>query len=454
MVYKNFRLNCIVRILALVAVTALLSWLVVNTEMYATMIIIGLVVVFQTWNLLYYVQKSNRDLSRFLTAITHSDFSSSFADNGQGGSHRELRDVFEEVLSNFRSTRAEKEEHFRYLQTVVMHISIGLLAFDSNGKIDFMNMATRRLLGIPRIKSIEDIARVSRDMVDSLYNIKSGQKLLARVERDGELLQLSLAATEIRLGKRMIKLVSLQNIASELAEREMKAWQQLVRVLTHEIMNSVTPIASLASTARGLLTSSANGDRVEHQPSTLNDEIIGDLGSAVDTIEKRSEGLIRFVQSYRKLSRIPKPDFQNVPLSELFERVIRLTGSCEEARDIKFSFRVDPEKLELTADPDLLEQVMLNLLKNAVQSLASQNGGEIDILGRLSERGSITIAVTDNGSGIQPEALESVFIPFFTTKPEGSGLGLSLSRQIIRLHGGEINATSTPSQKTVFTMRF
>jgi nitrogen fixation/metabolism regulation signal transduction histidine kinase len=454
MIFRNFRLNCIIRIIALSVLVGLFVWLVVNTKLYATAVVVGIVVIAQTWNLLQYVDKSNRDLSRFLMAIKHSDFSSSFSDEGRGGSHRELRSIFEEVLRSFRNTRAEKEEHFRYLQTVMTHISIGLLAFDATGKIDFINMSTRRLLGIPNTKSIDEIAHVSQTMTDSLYSIRPGQKLLIKVEQDGELLQLSLAATEIRLSRVMIKLVSIQNIASELAEREMQAWQQLVRVLTHEIMNSVTPIASLASTARDLLHPSTNGSSPDRPSITMSSKVAEDLGSAVETIEKRSEGLVRFVQSYRRLTRIPKPTFRIVPVADIFRRVIQLMSSREDAKGVEFSSSVEPESLELMADPDLLEQVLLNLMINALESLTEHAHGEINLTAILNDRGSIIIGVADNGSGIHQEALESIFIPFFTTKPEGSGLGLSLSRQIIRLHGGEISATSSPDKETVFKMRF
>ncbi|MEE8578096.1 MAG: ATP-binding protein [candidate division Zixibacteria bacterium] len=330
------------------------------------------------------------------------------------------------------------------------HVSIGLIAFDSSGQVDFLNMATRRLLGIGPIKSVDDLAKVDKAMAARLFAIRPGKRILTRLERDGEMLKLSLSATEFRLGDRMIKLVSLQDIASELAHQEMQAWQQLVRVLTHEIMNSVTPIASLASTARTMLNRDNASSDSENQ---LTDSELSDITSAVTTIEKRSDGLIRFVKSYRQLSRIPKPEFQIVNIKELFSRVTQLMVSREEAKEITFQISVDPPTLELTADPDLLEQVLLNLMLNSVQALDGNSSGTVKLSSKLIERGSVIISVSDNGPGLSPEALESVFIPFFTTKPDGTGLGLSLSRQIIRLHGGQISASSAGNE-TVFTMRF
>lgn len=451
MIFRTFKVNCVVRIVGIAINAGILAWLMVNTVLYATMTLALIVLILQTFSLIRYVDRSNRDLIRFLDAVKHTDFSTNFIDDGRAGSHRELRAMFDEVLTSFRNTRLEKEEHFRYLQNVMTHVNIGLLSFDATGRVDFINMAARRLLDIGQIKSIDQLAESDRPMAARLYAIEAGQKLLTKIERDGEMLQLSLSATQFRLGDRMIKLISLQNIAGELAQREMDAWQQLVQVLTHEIMNSVTPIASLASTARTILDAE-DGNNEPSAPLTDND--IEDLRSAVTTIERRGQGLLRFVQSYRQLSRIPKPTFQIVSLNDLFARVTQLMSSRPDAKNIRFETNVEPTTLELTADPDLLEQVLLNLMINGVQAIGDRADGTIKLSANLVARGSVTISVTDNGSGIGAEALKSIFVPFFTTKPEGTGLGLSLSRQIVRLHGGQISATSEPNKETKFTLHF
>jgi signal transduction histidine kinase len=272
-----------------------------------------------------------------------------------------------------------------------------------------------------------------------------------RVETENESRQISVETTEFNLGGRAIKLVSLQNIANELAEQEMKAWQKLVRVLTHEIINSVAPIASLASTAGTILQNAGNGNS---RNGELSQQDVSDLVSAVNAIEKRSEGLMSFVQSYRRLSTIPKPKFGIVRLDELFGRMVRLISSREEAAGIRLETYIDPPDLTLTADAALLEQVLLNLLINATQALSNTTEGVVRLTAERNDRGSVTIRVIDNGPGIKPEALESIFVPFFTTKPEGTGLGLSLSRQIVRLHGGRINVNSIPGQQTVFSINF
>jgi nitrogen fixation/metabolism regulation signal transduction histidine kinase len=444
MVFKNFRLVCTVRTVVLAATLALSLYLIMQTRLYATAAISIAAVIYQIGTLIHYVDKSNRDLSRFLLSVKHTDFTSTFPDDGKEGSHRELRETFDSVLKELRQTRGEREEQYRYLQTVVQHIGIGLIAFDLSGHIDLVNSAAKRLLGVTSLRNINDLDRLSQGLSARLHGLTSGQRQLYKIELPGEILQVSIAATEFKLGQRAIKLVSFQNIASELAEREMEAWQQLVRVLTHEIMNSITPISSLASTSRQMLE---NGQvSGESGPE--------DLLNAVTTIEKRSQGLLHFVDAYRSLTRVPRPRFKIVRASDLLERIAQLAGSRPDASNVVITVDCQPPTLELTADPDLVEQVLINLTANAVQALDGQAGGEVQLLSRLSERGRVLILVRDNGPGISPEALESIFVPFYTTKKDGTGIGLSLSRQIMRLHKGEISVSSVPGEGAAFTLRF
>ena len=454
MVSKHFKLVCTLRVAGITVSVVLFFVLFMRTVLYASMIAAALAVVYQTWSLMRYVDKSNRDLTRFLLAIKHSDFSLSYSDEGRGGSHKDLRAAFNDVLIRFRKARAEREESYRYLQTVVQHVGVGLIAFGPDGAVDLVNNAAKRLLDVAALRNVEDLANISRPLVDALLSLETGQKSLVKVDRAGESLQLSLSATEFKTGQRTIKLVSLQNITSELVEKETEAWQQLVRVLTHEIMNSVTPIASLAATARNLLDASVGGDSAPRSGGNINGEAVTDLRSAIETIGKRSEGLTHFVEAYRNLARIPAPEFQIVPISEVFARVEQLIVSRPDCNDIAVSRRADPDSLELTADPDLVEQVLLNLTINSVQALAGRTGGLIEMKAYLDDRSRVVIQVADNGPGIRPEAMDSIFVPFFTTKPEGSGIGLSLSRRIMRVHNGDLTAASVPDERTVFTLRF
>jgi len=263
------------------------------------------------------------------------------------------------------------------------------------------------------------------------------------------LLQLSIYATGFVLHKQQLMLVAMQDIQGALEEKEMKSWQNLIRVLTHEIMNSITPIASLASTAHGLL----KDERECELPESLN-ETIGDVRHALNTIEKRSKGLLTFIENYRKLTRIPKPDFKIVSVKDLFERVEHLMKDQFQAHSIEFKKQIDPLSLSLTADQALIEQVLINLCKNAVEALNGVARPKIKLKAGTDAHGNPVIKVIDNGRGIPEDVAGRIFIPFFTTRQQGSGIGLSLSRQIIRLHKGTIGVTSTPNEKTVFKLRF
>lgn len=448
MVYKHFRLVSTLRIILLGVTIFLFVILILKTTLYAVSFITGLLILYQIVSLIRYVEKTNKDLNRFLDAIRYEDFSQSFSGPSLGASFDEVKIAFNEVLEKFKQTRSEKEEHYRYLQTVVQHVGIGLLAFQPNGDIDLLNTAAKRLLKVIRLKNIEQLAELSPELVTRLKKMRAGERALIKVEDDSELLQLAMYATEFRLRSQKYMLVSIQNIQSELEEKEMEAWQNLIRVLTHEIMNSVTPISSLASTANSLLGMESEGE------GQVSDETIEDVRGAVQTIEKRSKGLLHFVESYRKLTRIPRPDFQMFEVPALFDRVEQLMNMHIADTNIAFKTSVEPEHLELTADAELIEQVLINLLLNAIAAVKEQPEPEIELLARIDERGRAIIQVIDNGPGIMKEVQDKIFIPFFTTKKEGSGIGLSLSRQILRLHRGTISVQSSPGSRTVFTLRF
>ncbi|MBN1213682.1 MAG: GHKL domain-containing protein [candidate division Zixibacteria bacterium] len=452
MIYKNFRINCIIRVTVLAISIFFFFYLVLHTSLYVTGFIVGLIIILQVFSLIYFVEKTNRDLSRFLASIKYSDFSHSFSQSLKGKTFAALKEAFTEVVSEFHRARSEKEEQYRYLQTVVQHIGLGILSFDQEGEVDLINTAAKRLLKINYLKNINSLAVTARPLYETLYNLVPGEKVLVRFDVDGESMTLSIYPTEFKMRQRSITLVSMQNIESELAEQEMAAWQKLIRVLTHEIMNSVTPIASLASTINEMM------GETELSPDSgkvsMRSEVKTDIRDAVATIEKRSQGLLHFIDAYRSLTRIPVPNFQIFPVSEIFNRVVPLMKEQLDSNGIQLTINIEPDSLELTADPDLIEQVLINLIMNAIQALRNRDDGEIELQSRLNEHDRVIIAVTDNGPGIPEDIRDRIFTPFYTTKKTGSGIGLSLSRQIMRLHKGNITFQSVPDEKTTFIMRF
>lgn len=446
---KRFYVNCVIRVLLLGGSLCLLAFLLFKTEFIAASIFLGLISAYQIFSLIRYVTKTNRNLNRFLLSIKHSDFSQSYTNQLKGSGFDELNTAFSEVTKEFQQAKIEKEEHFRFLQTIIDHVGIALIAFNSDGEVELINNAAKKLLKIPRLGNIKDLESISPALADKLDSICPGDKDLVKFKQGDNLLQLSVYATGFILRKQQLNLVAMQNIQSELEEKEMISWQNLIRVLTHEIMNSITPIASLSSTATGLLE---NGKECK-VPEDMN-EVIMDVRHAVRTIEKRSKGLITFIDNYRKLTRIPKPDFKIVQIKDLFERVEILMRDQLEHHSIKFFREVDPESLTITADPALIEQVLINLCKNSVEAVSGISHPKIKLKAGTDGLGNPVVKVIDNGKGIAEEVAERIFIPFFTTKPEGSGIGLSLSRQIIRLHKGTIGVASTPNERTVFKLRF
>jgi two-component system nitrogen regulation sensor histidine kinase NtrY len=446
---KRFYINCIVRVLLLGGTICLLAYLLFRTEFIAVAVFVGLAAVGQVIAMIRNVTAANREMARFLHAVRYSDFSQSFSNNLKGAGFEELHASLSEVIKEFQRAKLEKEEHFRFLQTIIDHVGIGLIAFNSQGEVELVNNAAKKLLKIARLRNIHDLAPLYPKLAAKLLKLIPGATDLVKLKQDDNLLQLSIYATGFVMREQNLMLVAMQDIHGALEEEEMKSWQNLIRVLTHEIINSITPIASLASTAHGLL----KDERECELPQSLN-ETIDDVRHAVNTIEKRSKGLLTFIENYRKLTRIPKPDFKIVPVKDLFERVEHLMKDQLEAHAIKFSIQIDPLSLELTADPALIEQVLINLCKNAVEALNGVDNPKIKLKAGTDGLGNPVIKVIDNGRGIPEEVTERVFIPFFTTKPQGSGIGLSLSRQIIRLHKGSIGVTSTPNEKTEFKVRF
>ena len=360
MVYKSFRLQCIFRILLICVIICLFFFLLFRTNLFVTTTMIGLLFIYQVYVLIRYVDKTNKLLTRFLQSIKYSDFTQSFGSGVKGSAFGELNDAFTEVIQEFQRIRTEKEEHFHYLQTVVQHIGIGLIAFNQNGDVELINKAAKQLLKVHHLRKIKDLQATSKELADLLSGVEPGGKHLIKLYESEDLIHLSIYATRFMLRQQRFTLVSLQNIRSELEEQEMEAWQNLIRVLTHEIMNSIAPISSLASTTVSLISG-----RESTQSSDPDADVMNDVREAIQTIEKRSTGLLDFVENYRKLTRIPRPNFENITVKDLFERIRNLMADPLEQKNIKMDIDIKPATEKLTADGNLIEQVLINLCKNS-----------------------------------------------------------------------------------------
>jgi two-component system nitrogen regulation sensor histidine kinase NtrY len=440
---KNFRFNVILRVVVLAISLLLLFYIFFETDLKATFAILSIIVIIQLFSLIRYVDLTNRELAKFFLSIKYSDFSQSFMQHGLGSSFKELENSFNNVMQQFQKTRGEKEENLKYLQTVMQHVGVGLISFDQDGKVEYINSAAKKILKVTYLTNLEQLNKIDPDLGDNILNLNPGTKKTIKIPDEDELVQIVFHSTEYKMRGNKYTLISLQNIHSELEEKEMEAWQKLIRVLTHEIMNSVTPISSLAGTVNTLLD----------DPANLDDEI-ADVKSAVKTIQKRSEGLIHFVENYRNLTKIPKPNFETFRVSVLIERIHNLMKNELAGNNINFSSSIAPDNLTLSADSELIEQVIINLLLNAKYAIKNIQKPEISIRSYTDDRGKVIIRIEDNGPGISKEIQDKIFIPFYTTKKDGSGIGLSLSRQIMRSHFGSITVVSKEGEGTAFVLRF
>ena len=405
---------------------------------------------YQVKLLIEHLDRSNENIASFLDSIQFDDLSYSFKTASDDPAVKRLHKELNEAMLKLRNSRREKDSEFLFFKNIVMHVGIGLIVFREDGTIEIFNSAARKLLKLNRAEKLNDLREVSEVLVQVFEKLKTGGRELVRLKIGEELVQLSAYAIELNLRGENVKLISIQNIQSELEEKEMEAWQNLVRVLTHEIMNSVTPISSLAGIVEEELKPHIDAD----DPAALTKDQLGDIHLSLQTISKRSEGLIHFVKEFRSLTSIPKPRPVQIEVQCLFDELTMLHKRDLADRNIELVTSVYPEDLTITADKNMIEQVMINLIRNAIQSFEDQFDKKIEIKASVNDKSRPVITIKDNGSGIDPEAMEKIFIPFFTTKKSGSGIGLSLSRQIMRQHQGTLTVKSTVGKGTEFFMRF
>jgi two-component system nitrogen regulation sensor histidine kinase NtrY len=445
--FNDFRFRVAFRVGLLGLAMALFMYMVDKSNMIFAASLMALIIVGQLFELYHYTSQTNRKLTRFLESVKYSDFISGFAhDNQLGKSFRELNTALNEVLEAFRKARSEKEEHWQYLNTIVQQVRTGILSFDADGSVQLMNANAKKFIGMVNLKNIHELEKVNTKLYRALMEVEPGRSTLYK----GSEFLLTIQATELRIRGSSIKLITLQNIQTELQRQELEAWQNLTRVLRHEIMNSITPISSLTSTLREILDHELI--KKDHGYE-LKKEGAEDLRDGLETIETRSKGLIKFIDAYREYTSLPAPKLKTVRIKTLIDKVAQLLKQELKKTHIQFVTVCESEYLTVQADEEMIEQVLINLVKNAIEALENKPDGRIELRGSYTEN-AVLIEVTDNGPGIIPEAIDRVFVPFFTTKKSGSGIGLALSRQIMQMHNGTLTVSSQPDVKTTFTLRF
>lgn len=449
MVFKSaiWKISYRVLLIVLTVTAGIYLWLSQGSWLFP--IIFGALLLVQTVELIQFNIRTNEKLTRFFDAIQYADFSSSFtADHKLGKSYYELNQSLNKVLGEFKKARLEKEEQMLFLQIVLRHIQTGIVSYDENGKIGLINHAAKQLLRIPQLKDIGDLSKHSELLLQEVLKLKPGQGISLKIDT---LVHLTIRSTEVKVGAKKWTVLSLQDIHAELKQNELEAWQNLTKVLRHEIMNSIAPIASLANSLQTVLKEDIFEEKGELR---IEKEGYEDLKMGLETIESRSKGLINFVQVYREYTSIPAPVLTNFPISNLIEDVLTLLREDLMHHRIEIGTDVHPADLQLSADREQIQMILINLIKNAKEALSLSSDKRISIQAGIGIDQYKYIQVTDRGPGIPASSVEDIFVPFYTTKKEGNGIGLAISRQIMNLHKGSLDVQSMPNEATAFTMKF
>jgi nitrogen fixation/metabolism regulation signal transduction histidine kinase len=444
----DYKIGLLGRIILIAVSLFLLSYFILNGAGVFAISLFIILVLAQIIFLLGYAESSFKKVRQFLDNIKQDNYTNIYPVKFDGTETDDLHIEFNAILAKLQEDQAEKEANYQYFRSVFQHLSIGLITFDEEGKVQIVNTAAKRMMNIQQLIDISEVEKINKELYHAINNLRTGGSELIKIAHPDGIMQLSVYVIELVLRDTKFKLVSLQNIQSELEEKEMEAWQNLVRVLTHEIMNSIAPISSLASTVKGDIEHKLH----DHQMVPAHD--LEDYLMAITTIEKRSEGLINFVSDFRSLAHIPTPKFQTIQLKTLFAQLETLLQNQLENNQVQFKTKIEPEELILFGDQHLIEQVLINLIQNAIHAVEDAIVKTISLEAFIDESGKIIIEVSDSGKGIEEEALSKIFIPFFTTKKKGSGIGLSLSKQIMRRHKGNIQVRSKLGNGTVFKLIF
>jgi two-component system, NtrC family, nitrogen regulation sensor histidine kinase NtrY len=448
MLFKRFNILVILRLAFLIGNVILISSILGDKRLFFNQIILMLILVFQIIDLVRFVNHTNRELTRFFLAIRHSDFSITFKKGDLGKSFRDLHQSMSDLIDAYTQVKIQKEAQFHFLQMLVSKLNIGLIALEDE-RITLMNPTAETLLGVEGAKNWKMLTHLNVSFVKEIEAMgENGRKLLElRSGTEARFLTVDVS-TLLILGK-AAKLITFQDINPEIEQKEIEAWHKLIRILTHEIMNSVTPISSLTETMQGLLE---DRDGNQKQFPDITNENIKDVRFALGTIQKRSDGLLHFIENYRKLTRVPKPKIETITLGRFFAYVENLMTPKLSEKGIRLNV-TGGQDLSVQADPVLLEQVVINLLTNSIHALENKRDPVITITG-YRESHFVILEIRDNGRGIAPRVITEIFTPFFSTRKDGSGIGLSLSKQIMSMHGGSIRVRSEVGVGTSMLLYF
>jgi signal transduction histidine kinase len=449
MTFKNFEGKLVGRVL-LLCITLSGPALVILKGWPEVLVFLLPLIVFQVVELIQFLKQAQEELNQFIESVHYRDFSRHFNEKDATVQLETLRKGFNEINTTFKSINREKETQHQQLQKILELVDTGIMTYDlDSGEVMLMNEAIKKLLHVPFMKTVHYLEKRDRDLYREVVKLQPGLTKIATAhtaQLEKSSIKLLLSATTWQSNGNRYKLVAFQNVNEALDETESQAWQKLLNVMTHEIMNSIAPISSLADTLKHRLK--------EAVVTGASTEDFEDLEVGVGTIKRRSEGLLKFAQTYRNLSKITTLNLNQVYIKELFTNLHRLMQPTLAQKQIKLHIALTDQNISLRADPNLLDQVLINLLVNAMEAVKDSPEPEITLSSHISSNGKVVIKVVDNGAGMSGEVQEKIFIPFFSTKKQGSGIGLSLCKQIVMLHRGTIQVQSEEGVGTAFILRF
>lgn len=448
MVLKRFSVLVILRVMLLCCTILSFAW-VIQQAMFFNQLTLAILFILQIAELIRFVNYTNRELSRFLLGIKHADFTISFQQAHLGRSFRDLEDSMHTILQAYKQVKIEKEAQYQFLQTLVKKLPIGIISI-AEEDIVLINPTAEKLLHIEGYRNWSLLKLRNPAVARALDSVGEHGRKLIEVKISNDTAHLAVEVSTTVILDKSYRLITIQDIHTELEQKEIEAWHKLIRILTHEIMNSVTPVASLTETMQGMLTDKSGQLK---SIEALTTETLGDIRFSLNTIHKRSEGLLDFVEKYRALTRVPKPVIQTIMLQPFLKTLVNLMEPEMQRHRISLAWHVADENLQAQFDSNLIEQVVINLITNSIYALQQVSEKHIYLRAYQNENRTV-IEVTDNGSGIREKEMQDIFIPFFSTKKEGTGIGLSLSKQIMNLHGGSIKVSSEPHEKTSFYLIF
>lgn len=446
---KRIEIRTATRILLLFITLMAIAFSLMHGSFGYFLILVPLII-YQLWEFFRFQMTVQKEINQFVESIHYRDFSRHFDVKNAPLELQPLREGFNQITSTFKDISKEKETSSQYLYKILELVDTGIMSYTvENGDVIWMNDSLKKMLQLPYLKTIHSLQKRDEELYHEVTTLKPTESKIATIQLENRPFKVLLSATAFQTDGRKFMLIAFQNINEALDETESKAWQKLLSVMTHEIMNSVAPISSLADTLKNRLETFSAHIEDPNQDGEMRDVKLG-----VETIKRRSESLLKFAETYRNLNKISKPNLSKVYVRDLFETLYQLMQPTLEQKNIEMEIVLPDTSLQLEIDASLIEQVLINLIINAKEALKDKDDGRIILSASLSNRQKVLIKVSDNGSGIPKDILDSIFIPFFSTKKTGSGIGLSLCKQIMRLHKGNIRVYSVPGEGSVFTLQF